>query len=143
MVIADGPTVRQKAGGRTTTTLPDTLLNTIIQQTDAFVQMYTRKYDWTVTDVDYQVVKRASELLASADIRKMFNDKDDEADEQRKEAMKDLEAITTKSEVAGVKTVVRSAPYKSWPANTSGGGKIYLNDGIEISSAASEGLEPL
>jgi hypothetical protein len=140
MAIADGPTVRQKAGGRTTATLPDTLLNTIIQQTDAFVQMYTRKYDWTIADADFHVIKRASELLASADIRKMFNDKDEEADEQRKEAMKDLELIGTKSEAAGVPTKVVSRSYVSWPASSTG--VIYFNDGIE-SDRTGEGLEPL
>lgn len=140
MPIADGPTVRQKAGGRSTATLPDTLLNTIIQQTDAFVCMYTRKYDWAPSDADYHVIKRASELLASADIRKMFNDKDEEADEQRKEAMKDLELIGTKSETAGVATTVVSRNYITWPASETG--TIYFNDGLVLDRAA-EGLEPL
>jgi hypothetical protein len=139
-MIADGPTVRFKAGNRSTATLSDTLLNTIIGQTDAFVQMYTRKYDWSITDPDFQVIKRASELLASADIRKMFNDKDEEADEQRKEAMKDLELIGIKSETAGVPTTIRTRGYLSWPANSNG--SIYFNDGIGL-DRASEGVEPL
>lgn len=140
MPIADGPTVRQKAGNRSTATLPETLLNTIIQQTDAYVQMYTRKYDWAPSDPDYHVIKRASELLASADIRKMFNDKDEEADEQRKEAMKDLEFISTTSSVAGHPTTIRSRGYISWPASSTG--SIYFNDGLVLDRAG-EGLEPL
>src|SRR5215213_6827236 len=140
MPIADGPTVRIKAGNRQTTTLSDTILNTIIEQTDNFVMMFTRKYDWDSADQDWHVIKRASELLASADIRKMFNDKDEEADEQRKEAMRDLETIVTRSEEAGVATVIRSAGYKSWPASAYG--SIYFNDGIYVNKAA-EGLEPL
>jgi hypothetical protein len=141
MPIADRPTVRIKAGNRSTATLADATIDTIIQQTDAFVMMFTRKYDWQPTDKDYHVIKRASELLASADIRKMFNDKDEEADEQRREAMKDLESIATHSDVAGVKTHVSSRPYMTWPANTSGG-SIYFNDGITV-NIASEGVEPL
>lgn len=141
MPIADGPTVRIKAGNRSTATLSDATLTTIIQQTDAYVMMFTKKYDWQPTDPDYHVVKRASELLASADIRKMFNDKDEEADEQRKEAMRDLEAIIAHSETAGRPTVVESRPYASWPANGAGG-SIYFNDGISV-NIATEGVEPL
>jgi hypothetical protein len=140
MPIADGPTVRAKAGGRSTTTLPDTLLNTIIEQTDAYVKMYTRKYDWAPSHNDYHVIKRASELLASADIRKMFNDKDEEADEQRKEAMKDLDNIIQNSVEAGRPTNVRQRRYVSWPASAVG--VVYLNDGISV-DRATEGVEPV
>lgn len=140
MAIADGPTVRIKAGNRSTATLSDATLNTVIQQTDAYVMMFTRKYDWAPSDPDYHVIKRASELLASADIRKMFNDKDEEADEQRKEAMRDLEAIIAHSETAGRKTIIASRPYASWPASANG--SIYFNDGITV-DMASEGVEPL
>jgi hypothetical protein len=137
MAIADRLRVRELSGGRTVNTVSDANLDKIILESDAVVSMHTSKYDWSISDADFQVAKRASELIAASDVRKQFGDKDEQADSQYSEAMKLLEIISDKSSEVGGKAFMKRRAYRSWPANEHA--TPYLNEGYSASEVTDLG----
>jgi hypothetical protein len=137
MAIASIQMVRGLAGGRTPQTVSDAKISEIIAESDAVVSMHTNKYDWDTDDADYNVVKRASELIAASDVRKMFGDKQEDADQMYNEALRLLELTTDKSSEVGGKAFMKRRAYRSWPANEHA--TPYLNEGYSASEVTDLG----
>jgi len=120
---ADPEEVRRLAGGRGEETLPTEKLTKVIERSDARVRLWSKKYDWDETHPDYKTVQAISELLASASVRKSFDDKDDEADEQEKQATEYMQHLLESphlTEDDKQNVLIESRPYGSFPANPNG-----------------------
>ena len=123
MTYADPEEVRRLSGGRGEETLPTAKLTKVIERSDARVNLWTKKYDWAPTDPDYKTVQAISELLASASIRKSFDDKDDEADEQEEQATLYVQQLLQSPHLTAddkQNVLIESRPYGSFPANPNG-----------------------
>lgn len=121
MPIADRNTVRRLAGNRSAQIVPDDKIDTAIMFSDTYIKTYTQNYTWAISDVDYESVKKASEYLASSEIRAAFQDETDESEEQWDRGISILDAVNKNSASAGAsspgRTNIRTRPYRTTPLN--------------------------
>lgn len=141
MPYADPLEVRRLAGGREES-LPESSVTRAIERSDARVNLWTGKYDWTAADPDYNVVREISELLASSSIRKAYDDNSDEADEQEAQATALFEKLLASphlTEDDKQHVLIESRPYGSNPANPSAlpyssrrGGTAHYDSDLDV-----------
>lgn len=150
MVIAEITNVRTLCGNRGTSIISDAKITEAIDFADSFVKTKTQKQDWaSLTDVDYESIKKASEYIAASDILSGFADEEEDAKKLWDKALTILEAVSanllaianatgsgTESEGG---TVLVSQPYTTRPLNPAAS---YFSETTGY-LVAEEGVEPL
>lgn len=117
MVYGTLAQARKYAGNPSTTNVPDSDITTALEGGDALINTLTNR-TWVISDAEYPLIQRISELLASSLIRTRSSDPDKISDEQKSEALDYIKMINEnkKDSTSGAITI-RNLGYRTNPLN--------------------------